>query len=569
MLKRIRLSVLFIVFSLPLFAQISVNPQNEFYSDAASWYLKGYVDSLPQVKPYPAAVIKEILENIAERGDASDIQKAQAYLERYFNKVHIGISGRFDVKLKNVEEGGTDAPRGYKVGALGYGRLFAAGDNIFSDLISLGYDAGFVAANNNYSQNEILPVFENDAARNFIKNYSIGIKNADFLFDIHASASVGNKKIYGSFGFNKLGYGLYPDGDIILNPASYQILNGSFHYNGEIFRYSQIFALPAARSYANKNDYSALKFMSFHSFEARLFSQKLNLSFYESVVWGKNFSPSYLIPAPWFIIANVAGFNENVISGIALEWKMLPCIAVTASAAFDDLKLKQFFKLKMNNAAVRTAYKTGFVYSPYNSAVSIISLDYTLVTPYTCTSYNRFDDTYNFMDYTNFGMGMGTKLPPNSDKVSFNMRFKPFNRMKVSVETAFARHANPYEDFSDDEVLQIKDELYKVSTGGNIMSDSRGTDKALDFTGFLKQDHIMYITQAAFGISYEFIKRGAHSVELSGKYTFEYIKKDGVMEDMYTNISDLASVAAARKAWVNNLHDSYNHYFNCGIKIMF
>ena len=63
MLKRIRLSVLFIVFSLPLFAQISVNPQNEFYSDAASWYLKGYVDSLPQVKPYPAAVIKEILEN--------------------------------------------------------------------------------------------------------------------------------------------------------------------------------------------------------------------------------------------------------------------------------------------------------------------------------------------------------------------------------------------------------------------------------------------------------------------------------------------------------------------------
>ena len=134
--------------------------------------------------------------------------------------MHIGISGRSDVKLKNVEEGGTDAPRGYKVGALGYGRLFAAGDNIFSDLISFGYDAGFVAANNNYSQNEILPVFENDAARNFIKNYSIGIKNADFLFDIHASASVGNKKIYGSFGFNKLGYGLYPDGDIILNPAS-------------------------------------------------------------------------------------------------------------------------------------------------------------------------------------------------------------------------------------------------------------------------------------------------------------------------------------------------------------
>ena len=569
MLKRIRLSVLFIVFSLPLFAQISVDPQNEFYSDVGSWYLKGYIVSIPQIKPYPASVIKQILEDVAERGEVSDVQKARSYIERYFNKNHVGISGQVDVKLKNVEQGGTGIADGYKVGALGYGRLFAAGDNVFSDFISLGYDAGFIAANNNYAQNEILPVFETDANRNFIKNYSIGIKNADFLFDIHASASIGNEKIYGSFGFNKLGYTLYPDDDIILNPSSYQILNGSFHYNGEIFKYSQIFALPAVRPYANKNDYGALKFMSFHAFETRLFSQKLNLSFYESVVWGKYFSPAYLIPAPWFIIANVAGFNENVISGVSLEWKMLPCIALTASAAFDDLKPKQFMKLKMNDAAVRTAFKTGFVYSPYNSSVSLISLDYTLVTPYTYTSYNRFDDSYNFMDYTNFGMGIGTKLPPNSDRVSFNMRFKPFNRMKVSVETTFARHANPYEDLSDEEVLKIKDELHKVSTGGNIMSDSRGTDTALDFTGFLKQDHIMYVTQAAFGISYEFVKHGAHSVELSGRYTIEYIKKDGVMEDMYHNISDSASVANARNAWVNNLHDSYNHYFNCGIKIMF
>ncbi|MGP1458105.1 MAG: hypothetical protein ACTTKL_02195 [Treponema sp.] len=571
MLKRIGIATLFFAFSLPLFSQVSVNPQNEFYSDAVSWRLKGYVESLPQIKPYPAAMIRNILEQVAECGDEFEEQKAKTYLERYFDKSwHAGIAGGADARVKKFEGESKSGENHYSAGALGYGKIFASGDNVFLDFVSLGYDAGFITANNHYAQTDVLPVFETDSSRRFIKNYSARAGNADFLFDVNAAAAVGNETVYGSFGFHKLGYGLYPDGDIILNPSSYQLLNGAFHYNGERFKYSQILALPFARAYRRQNDYGALKFLSFHALEVPLFARKLSLSFYESAVWGKSFSPAYLLPAPWFVIANVAGFNENVISGVEIKWLPLSSLALTVSAAFDDLKLKQFFKLKMDDAAVRTAFKTGILYSPPHSSVSLISLDYTLVTPYTYTKYNTFDDTYNFMDYTNFGIGIGAALPPNSDKVALKLHFKPFRRMKICVDTAFLRHGNPYESFSDDEAAKIGEGFADVSTGGDITSDSRGTETALDSTNFLKQEHIMYVMQASLGLAYEFVKKGLFSAEVSGGYTFEYVKNDGVTKEIYRGrVPNAADAAAARQNWISNLHDSYNHYFNCGIKFTF
>ena len=568
MLKRIGILALFFAFSLPLCAQVSVNPQNDFYSDALGWRLKGYIGVLPQVKPYPALVIRKILERVTECEDSEAAQKARDYLERYFEKSwHAGIAGGADVAVKKFAGDNAD---NYSAGALGYGKIFASGDNVFLDFVSLGYEAGFTTTNNNFFAADILPALEIDEKRRFIKNYSAKAGNADFLFDVNASAAVGNEKIYGTFGFHKLGYGSSLEDDIILNPSSYQLLNGAFHYNGERFKYSQVFALPFARAYRSQNDYGAVKFLSFHALEVPLFSNTFSLSFYESVVWGKYFSPAYLIPAPWFVVANVAGFNENVLSGIEVKWLPISSLALTASAAFDDLKLKQFFKLKMNEAAVRTAFKTGVMYAPTYSSVSLISLDYTLVTPYTYTKYNTLDDTYNFSDYTNFGIGIGTKLPPNSDKVALKLHFKPLRSMNVSVGTVFARHGNPYESLTYDEAAKIGRAFADVSTAGDITSDTRGADSALDATDFLKQEHIMYVMQTSLGLSYEFIKRGLFSAEVSGGYAFEYIKNDGVTGQLYhSGLSNAADVAAARQIWISNLHDSYNHYFNCALKILF
>ena len=62
-IRKFFLSLLLIfVFSVSnVFSQKAVNPEDSFYQDALNWYLKGYVSSLPVIKPYPVNVITSIL----------------------------------------------------------------------------------------------------------------------------------------------------------------------------------------------------------------------------------------------------------------------------------------------------------------------------------------------------------------------------------------------------------------------------------------------------------------------------------------------------------------------------
>ncbi len=572
MQKRILLTVSFILStSLPFFAQISVNPHNDFYSDALGWHLKGYVRQLPQLKPYPAAVIQNILEEVAACEDEAEAARAESYRSSYFLKRwHAGVNAAADMKLNKIENPANGGARRYDFKPLFYGEAIAAGDEVFSDCFSLGYDASLSVLNNTVPASAVEPLLGAGAPHPFIKQHSLQAGSVDFTADGTAAVHVGNATVYGTFGRNQYGYGLFGDNDIILNSYAHPFLNGSFHYNGAHFQYTQLFGLLAARSYAYADRFKAAKFFAFHSVEIPIFTPKVTVSLYESVVWGKHFTPSYVIPAPWFIIANVAGFNENILSGIQFKLHPLNGLALTASAVFDDLDLKQFAKFKLENAAVRTAFKTGFLYAPQHSPCSLIGLDYTLITPYAYTKYNTLSRTVNYLDYTHFGESVGTRLPPNSDRVCFTMDFKPMRGLLVSTQTAFARHGNAYESLDEEEADRLwKSGAFKKSAGDGVNADTLGAESARDKTAFLKQQHIMYLIQAALSLKYEFPRAGIARAEISGSYTFEYIKQDGVNSAIYPANGGFADAAAARAAWANALHDSYNHYLSCGIKIMF
>ena len=78
-------SILFL-FAPVIFSQVSVNPQEQFYSDAVGWYQKGYVERLPQLKPYPVNVIKNMLETVMQDGEPSEQKKASVYYSEFFGK---------------------------------------------------------------------------------------------------------------------------------------------------------------------------------------------------------------------------------------------------------------------------------------------------------------------------------------------------------------------------------------------------------------------------------------------------------------------------------------------------
>ena len=89
------------IFSLSfVFAQISVDPQDDFYMYAQGWELKGYVKSLPQLRPYPLNVIKQILSSVIEKGDKKNVEIAQNYWELVTGKpFHLVLEGGVREKI--------------------------------------------------------------------------------------------------------------------------------------------------------------------------------------------------------------------------------------------------------------------------------------------------------------------------------------------------------------------------------------------------------------------------------------------------------------------------------------
>ena len=70
--------IIFIITSLMcvfvnLYAQVSLNPNDDFYKDAKKWETKGIVSWLPQIRPYSINTVKKILAEVKENGDESDV----------------------------------------------------------------------------------------------------------------------------------------------------------------------------------------------------------------------------------------------------------------------------------------------------------------------------------------------------------------------------------------------------------------------------------------------------------------------------------------------------------------
>ena len=70
--------IIFIITSLMcvfvnLYAQVSLNPNDDFYKDAKNWETKGIVSWLPQIRPYSINTVKKILAENEKTGLQPDI----------------------------------------------------------------------------------------------------------------------------------------------------------------------------------------------------------------------------------------------------------------------------------------------------------------------------------------------------------------------------------------------------------------------------------------------------------------------------------------------------------------
>lgn len=583
MKKIFLLLTIFSLFAASIFSQVSVDPTEEFYSDAVCWYLKGYVERLPQLKPYPVNVVEDILTKVIEVGEPHEQKRAEAYYAAYFKKKwHVSLDSNYfcriyslmDIENKNVDRFDNTHQSNTTVGF--------GSDLFFKDFIGAGVKLGLEGQSRFIDDSEVLPQFVSNSELGGILPHSFECGALDMYVKGAANVTFGTKTLYGSLGFNSLGYGIFPMDDLVLSPYSNQMLNGTFSYEGQAFQYTQVFGALAAQSYRKDSpeDFSAGKFFAFHSVNIPMFNNKFNFAFIETAVYGNHFAPTTLIPIPWIIVSLADGNSETVYAGGKIEFKPVPCFSWTSELLLNDLKLKKLLKLHLNDAAIRGAFKTGFSYAPTDSIASLITLDYTVVTPYTFAYNNLEDDKYNFRDYSNFGKPIGTDLLPNSDRVSLTINFKPLENLKISTTSTYSRHGNQYEDLDYEDLILLDGTTY---TDGSLRTTQLRIDGTKEQTGFLTQDDLMYTMQASLDIEYQFkSKKNFAGVSFNLGYTFEFIKNDGVDEsiycgnysglmlDTYESLNKAVKLLDEEKAsWQSKLHDSYNHYFRAGVKIIF
>lgn len=580
-MKKLRLlSALFFIslFSTFVFAQVGVEVDDEFYFDSLGWYLKGYVESLPQVKPYPIFVINDILCQVMEKGDKKEQKKAQEYRIRFFEKKwHISADGNADVKIKLPKKTDSSINNELIHHELYSGGIYTAGDFLFKNIFGLSYNIGVRGFNNDVLLSQVNPKYIYDSRKQKLKPFAIDFGDISLLPDSKISFFMGNKNLFVTAGLNKISYSISPYSNLILNPNAYQLLNTSFNYYGKHFSYVQIFALLSSNGFSQ--NYRLNKFLSFHSLSIPLFDNRFSISLFESAVFGNCFTPQYIMPVPFFIMNKIDGSQANVLAGLDLTWKPIKSLSINSELLVDDLGIKDFIKFHWNSAHIRSAFRFGAIYSPENSICNLMSVDYTIVTPYTYTAYIAGDDSFNTKDYVNAGICIGSELPPNSDRVIVRLEFKPFSQLKISSFTSFVRHSNPYLSLSDQEVVDLLKSGVSFDSSGSVKTDSRGIDTAESYTNFLRQEIVMYTVQVGVTGEYEFLTTRNMRISVIGGYKFEYTREDGIDTPIYSNLKlpendvdgtlSLAAVKEAKELWLSNLFDSFNNYLTIGFKIVY
>lgn len=554
------------------YSQVSVDPNDNFYKDAKVWETKGIVKRLPQMRPYSIATIKKILSEVKESESEDDIRKADFYEKKYFSKGwNIGVTVRNDLKAS------TDSTKD----------MFSVLPQVYGDLevfklIGFGYKAGALVQNSSTEEKEILPSFNNSNYDTYEDPMFIGKIVANM--DMAANFTIGTDSMYGMFGINKIAFGPFLDDSVLLNGTQFHSGNFSFIYEGDKFGYSQsLTALSRGENNGTSGnlDFVPEKFMGFHNIRFSPVKQ-FSVSYFEACVFSNRFDPCYFLPVPYLLLQGMYAATDNLLTGLTFDIRPFDTLSISIAGAVDDMNLTALTKGQFDKT-LKIALQAGVSYTPPVSFIDMLSLNYTLVTPFTyshCDPRTNIDDLtfavnnaamHNKDNFTTRLSSLGTKLPPNSDRIYFEATFTPIERLRIDFSTSFARHANIAESFNDEEAQKYLDANNALSTSGKkgyYATDGSVwttglTEPSRDYNRFLQQDHIMYVLQCAVNAEYELERMKFGSLVFSFGYMFEYIYNKGVDENIY---SSGVSVSDAKKVWVAKLHNVFNNYFSASVK---
>ena len=329
-----------------VFAQVSADPVDEFYSYVERWETMRIIPEQPPLRPYALSLVDEILTTVIQGENESEAALALECYERIHRRPYkVKIAGEGNVHFENNE---------MKNQIVGGGHLF--GDYAFPKWVSAGYFIGAVVSTN--TTLDSVPLY---TAQPYFFKDAMSKKAIKAFLDVDTSFAFNSGGLFVQAGVNHSSFGPLYNNSAIISPNAKHTANFSLLYKGDKLSYTQaVFGLSAVspvytrtvleqlnEQYADEAPEVPLfsnKFMALHSLNATIFDW-LSASFYEATIYGGRFEPAYLIPAPYMITQGLLGYDDNIFMGLNFTVRPIKNLSWTNDFFLDDMELSQLLKL--------------------------------------------------------------------------------------------------------------------------------------------------------------------------------------------------------------------------------
>ncbi|MBN2353629.1 MAG: hypothetical protein JXD23_13740 [Spirochaetales bacterium] len=531
-MTRIRFGIfivgLFLCSSTGIFAQLVIDPQDGLYEHITVWESKGYVMSLPLLRPYPINLLIKILKVVAEKGDDVEREIAQRYLDGLRTELTKTAPDKllpspFGVRIGNgfwtdFEHYLYDC-RPFVTAQGSYGILSFSGLATIGFQLSNGYPAP--------AYTQISDEAQSGGGSAVIGGVDFQGRNIGL-----GGVFVGTENIWLQAGIFRSSIGPFFDNGVVLGPQCPGAGHISYTWNIDWFKFTSILLIvnpafvedpatglktpistintPGSSHTLSFEKYIVLHSYTFHPFDCWTFG------ILQSIVFGGGFNPAYLFPLQHLPFTSLLfGEHDSSYLGFYSSLKLPLGLRFDFMFYLDDFNFNKFIGgdgtfFDLNSGQNKFALQAGLSWTPRIQGLRRVSFDYTMITPYTFTQ----DSTavVNYLNYVHEDSGIGTILQPNSDRLNLTVALQPAPWLSIDCFSRFIRHGNASEGVPG------------LNGNGDYWDDGRDENGVVYFYGpmrFLTQSVLEMILQIGLSAKFQ-IRLGFALLDLGVGYVFEY-----------------------------------------------
>lgn len=423
-------------------SSVDIIKHSDVYILLESAQLRGLIPVINQTKPYLKSLVKDKLEKLErKRSSLSTIEKniLNLYMEEYKISKDFSFSALIESDNNfNIE----NLSHPHSINALG----FKVGSDVFS---WLSVDAEFSMMLDRTNEVAFLPY-------TFTKTWDHHHMDVEDRIDLsYKEFAISNRSreeitLAAKDGDNYIRLGRFRrdwgpgESSLLLSGAGRPFLGFDTGMQFGDFAYFSSTTGSLGQTVSVDSD-SEQKMISAHKLTISPFPW-LNLSVWESVIFGKRFELAYLSPVSLYIVSQmgIAGDKDNSTLGFDFNANISNFGRFYGSIFIDEIehdKMDQLFTYPKNMFAYYTGFKAAVPQIPFG----LMTFQYTKLEPFVYTHYEQDYPFYDIpinINYTNDGESLGYPLPPNSDEFKLLFSFIPVPNIIVDLGASYIRHGD-------------------------------------------------------------------------------------------------------------------------------